>query len=97
MKQKKPRPPVKVDVNVRLVPKPGKEHKMDSDTGNTSKTPLDVKVNLIQPVPSTSETIRKRAQRDQSKTEKLEQDFEIPDLPIDDLELEDYDNSNMEQ
>ncbi|XP_049304555.1 uncharacterized protein LOC105234093 isoform X2 [Bactrocera dorsalis] len=90
VQQKKPRPPVKVDVNVRLVPKAGKERKIDTDTGNTSaKTPLEVKVNLTQPAPATSERIKESAQS--GRSEVLAPALDIPDLTLDDLELDDCD------
>lgn len=94
---KKPRPPVKVDVNVRLVPKAGKERTVDSDTENRSKKPLEVKVNLTQSALSTSGNIRESAQSNRHEEKELVPAFEIPDLPLDDLELEDCDNANVEQ
>ncbi|XP_036327961.1 LOW QUALITY PROTEIN: uncharacterized protein LOC118740479 [Rhagoletis pomonella] len=89
--KKKPRPPVKVDVNVRLVPKPGREHKekVEKDTA----APREVKVQLTEPA-ITDAKPNEREREEVYGAQDLPPAIDIPDLPLDDEERQQLRETN---
>lgn len=94
--KRKPRPPVKVDVNVRLVPKAGSVHKEETDKMATTK-PIEFEANLKKPPAFDDEQNKDYENVEESKKQELADAIEVPDLSLNDFEIDDCDNAAVEE